>query len=675
MMADSSIPKSAADELSRRDELDERLRWLVTLRWVALAGVGVAVIAARALQLIGSMWPLAIVGGGMAIMNVGFHGLHTRFPVRTLRALSAEALLQIAIDVLGLGALIFFSGGLDNPFIFFFCFHVVIAAILLEKREAYCVALLSALVVLILGLADQYGWSSDWALRGVLGHTSRSDLLRYGLVFALGTTLLIAVYMVTAIIDKLRASTGDVRRLNTILNERVEMLASAERKLAAEHQRARAILECMDEGVVVVDLQGKVLLANSAAQQSAMLALDETLNKAGATTKTADCNLRDSGCMDDHVDAQTVSLVELARSDSNPKSKIQTPNSEECPAESPAQCLQEVLANGGHLCAATLALLGASPPQSEGPARLAPPRSPTLAEIELRGRRFENTVSAVRTGNETVGIVVVSRDVTERRLLERQVVHSEKLHALGNLAAGVAHELNTPLGTILGYAQMLLEDAPESHSNGNGRTEIAGQRQELKSIEDQARRCRKIVQGLLDFARKSGGGREDCSPNELVIKIRDLIAHSLELRGIDIKLDLCDPPPPAIRVAANEIEQVLVNLITNAADAIEMGPSVQAERTSTIRIETRRESSGGVLIAVEDNGPGVPAELSEQIFEPFFTTKAAGRGTGLGLSIARRIVEDHEGRLLLSRRSNGLTGARFELHLHAAVVAQVPVRV
>jgi signal transduction histidine kinase len=464
--------------------------------------------------------------------------------------------------------------------------------------------------------------------------------------------------MVTAIIDKLRASTGDVRRLNAILNERVEMLASAERKLAAEHQRARAILECMDEGVVVVDLQGKVLLANSAAQQSAILALDETLSKAGAI---AECSLRNGEC--EHDESHHEHHV-----DQNGKA-----TEAECPAGSPAACLSQVLASGGHLCAATLALLGASPPKSAGPARLSPPKAPTLAEIELRGRRFENTVSAVRADNETVGIVVVSRDVTDRRSLERQVVHAEKLHALGNLAAGVAHELNTPLGTILGYAQMLLEEEAgfdsNARGNGNGRAAVATQRTELKSIEDQARRCRKIVQGLLDFARKSGGGREDCSPNELALKIRDLIAHSLELRGIDIELDLSEPPPPHIRVAANEIEQVLVNLITNAADAIEMGANGSGRAASAprpkVKIETRREGNGGVLIAVEDNGPGVPAELAEQIFEPFFTTKAAGRGTGLGLSIARRIVEDHEGRLTLSRGAPG-AGARFEMRLKGA---------
>src|SRR6185436_17515789 len=106
-------------------------------------------------------------------------------------------------------------------------------------------------------------------------------LSRLGIVFSFGTTLMISVYLVTAIMDRLRSSARDVRRLNADLADRVELLAAAERKLAAEHQRARAILECMEEGVVVVDLHGQVLLANTAAQQSALMALDDTLHQAG----------------------------------------------------------------------------------------------------------------------------------------------------------------------------------------------------------------------------------------------------------------------------------------------------------------------------------------------------------------------------------------------------------
>ena len=678
-----------ADEFSRRDELAERLRWLINLRWVALAGVCGVVFGARQLELVVSIWPLVSVMAAMAVLNLGFHGLHLRMPVRTLRALSAEALLQSAVDVVGLGLLIFFSGGLSNPFVFYFTFHVVIAAILLEKRQAYTVALLTTGVVLFLGIADALGIGSPWPLSGDPLSPQPAHLARFGLVFALGTTLVISVYMVTAIMDRLREHSRDIRRLNADLADRVEKLAGAEKRLAAEHYRVRAILECMDEGVVVVDLQGKVLLSNTAAQASALIALEDTLSKAGCREPHA-CENHAPGC-DDHDHAHAPASAAQGKNGSAASAAL-------CPMGNPSACLTEVLAKGGKLCPATLALLGAdAPPRVEDHSCLTPPKVPVLVQIEIQGRRFENTLSGVRTGaNEVLGLVVVSRDVTERRSLERQVVHAEKLHALGNLAAGVAHELNTPLGTILGYAQILLDDEQ------SGRTP-----KELKAIEDQARRCRRIVQGLLDFARKSSGGREACAPNDLAIKIRDLISHPLELRGIALRLELSELPLPKVLIAMNEIEQVLVNLITNAADAVELaeveipepavlveggpvasngagsgGSSTGSAAATAIRrfgsrrmsvsrnapagvvtIRTARESNGEILIAVEDNGPGVPGDLAEQVFEPFFTTKAAGKGTGLGLSIARRIVEDHNGHLVLAAREGGESGARFELRL------------
>lgn len=650
MILDLTVDTAAADEMSRRDELAERLRWLVNLRWIALAGVGLASVAAYALNLVLSVWPLVIIAATMALFNAGFFGLHRTLPPRTLRALLAEALLQSGMDIIGLGLLIFFSGGLSNPFAFYFTFHVVIAAILLEKKRAYTVAMLTTGVVLFLGLADILGLNYAWPLEGSLEVPTR--LAKIALIFAISTTLLISVFLATNIMERLRAHSRDVRRLNADLADRVEKLAAAESKLAAEHQRARAILECMEEGVVVVDLQGQVLLANTAAQKSALTALGDTLKQAGCHTDEME------ECRQQH------------HHDPDEKSA-------ECPLGNPAACLEDALNKGGFLCPATLALLGADSPKPTLAQALTPPKTPKLAQIELKGRRFENTVSAVRTSDhETMGIVIVSRDITERHSLERQVFHSEKLHALGNLAAGLAHELNTPLATILGYAQMLLEDDTP--------------RKELLVIEDQARRCKKIVQGLLDFARKTSGGRSECTANDLAAKVHDLLAHTLQLRGVSLTLDLSLPAPPPIRVAMDEVEQVLVNLVTNAADAIELavpelavamasaGGSASRLRTlsstgaslkesyGAITIQTRHAQDGAVLIAVEDSGPGVPTDIQEQIFEPFFTTKMVGRGTGLGLSIARRIIEDHNGELRLVRRSDGKSGARFEIRIRAA---------
>src|ERR1043165_5674201 len=573
----------AGDEMQRRDELEERLRWLLNLRWVALSGVGIATTAARLLHYIDSVWPLAAIAMVMALLNIGFIGLHARTPKRTLRALSAEALLQITIDVIGLGLMLFFAGTLSNPFMFYFIFHVVIAGILLERKQAYSGAVMTAVIVAILGFSEDRGLSSQ--VRGILAEPHRTSLSRLGIVFAFGTTLLISVYLVTAIMERLRTSARDVRRLNADLADRVELLAAAEKKLAAEHQRARAILECMDEGVVVVDLQGKVLLANTAAQKSALLALKDTLKQTGCNdpvTGETYCHGPGGGenLLQHHHDHPVA-----AHNNLHPMTAEQAAQ-DSCPFGSPSACLEEALSKGGMLCPATLALLGADPPKPHEKPALSAPESPWRTQVELQSRTFENTVSAVRSGaNEAVGLVVVSRDITDRSSLEKQLSHAEKLNALGNLAAGVAHELNTPLGTILGYAEMLIDDTRNGDSAAR----------ELNAIEDQARRRKKIVQSLLDFARKSGSGRSECSANELATRIRDLMSHSLEMRGIELKLDLCQPEPPTVRAAPNEIEQVLVNLVSNAADAIEMAGIKDHPR---VTLQTRAEN-GSVLIAVE----------------------------------------------------------------------------
>jgi len=628
------------EDLARRDELAERLVWLIRLRWIALAGVLAAVVTASAYAVVATPWPLLAVAAVMTLLNLGFSGLHSSGGQRTLRALGAEGLLQIAVDVVGLGLLLFFAGGLSNPFVFYFTFHVVIAAILLEPRQAYGVALLTTAVVACLGLAEHVPAFKPRPLQGPLVAQPVSGFEHLGLVFVLGTTQIFSVYFVTSIMQHLRGRNRDVKRLNADLAERVDMLAAAERKLKAEHARARAILECMDEGVVVVDLTGKVLLANTAGLQNVVVALEDTYRRAGVLLGN---------------ESETKSEIR------NPKHEIQNSkdgitNSEpHCDHHELDECLTHALHGGGTLNPAALQLIGADPPRPARQSRLKAPDAPAYVLVERHGRQFENTLSAVRTEpGGTLGLVVVSREITERRSLESQVLHAEKLHAVGSLAAGVAHELNTPLGTILGYAQMLLEDPAGPNAA-----------KDLKSIEEQAQRCRNIVKGLLEFARKSGGERQAVAPGVLLAKAAELTQHTLEMRGIALAVGSFEPAAlPQVSVTVQEIEQVLVNLITNAADAIEEGLRARtlSAGAGRVALEIQADVSGGVVLAVADNGPGVPDALRRQIFEPFFTTKAAGKGTGLGLSIARRIVEDHGGTLDLAPTPEG-RGTRFEIRL------------
>ena len=401
MTQDDALQSTTEDELSRRDELAGLLVRLVILRWVVIFGVCVAIHVASDQRLLVSGWPLVAVTGTLAVFNLGFYNLHKRFAPRTLRALSSEALLQIGMDVVGLGLLIFFSGGLSNPFVFYLMFHIVIAAILLNKKQVYGVALLTIGVVMLLGLTEGLDTVSMQQLQGALSAPERSVLTRGGLVFAMGTTLVISVYFVTTHMDRLRSRSRDILRLNSGLNKRFEMLALSERKLAVEHQRASAILECMNDGIVLVDLQGRVLFANTAAQQSALPTLEDTLQKAGCRNETV--------TVQPCHETSTMPVLPTTQT--------------ECVFANPALCLQETLARGGILCPTTLALLGADPPSPIQTTCLTPPKSPVLTQIEFQGNHYENTVNAVTMkgnpdstvagGNvktsETVGLVVVSR--------------------------------------------------------------------------------------------------------------------------------------------------------------------------------------------------------------------------------------------------------------------------
>ncbi|GMV81131.1 MAG: hypothetical protein AMXMBFR7_23150 [Planctomycetota bacterium] len=636
------FPADPFEELAQRDELDGRLAWLINLRWIALSGVCLAVALAQGFRVVASPAALWAVLGAMLVFNFALFGMRRNHPDRALRALLAEGLLQIGLDIVGLGLLIFFSGGLSNPFVFFFTHHVVIAAILFDRRKAYGVAALTSGVVAFLALAEALPWLGSWPLEVELGFHPASLWERGGLALALILTLCFSAYLVTTIMEHLRRRGRDVRRLNADLADRVERLARAERKLKAEHQRARAILECMNEGVMVVDLHAKVLLANSAAQSSGVETLTDTLRRAGAlVAEPGSRGALHEPCVHEGADPRD--------------------DPDACEKGDPDECLHDALEQGGELCPSVLAMLGADPPAP--PKALEAPERPVRVDLEAGGRSFENTVSAVRTPEgEAQGVVVVSREVTARRSLERQVRHAEKLHAVGRLAAGVAHELNTPLGTILGYAQMVLEDA---------RAGRAAKEADLEAIESQTRRCRKIVQGMLDFARKTGGERERVAPERLLTKVAELTAHSLKLRGIELDCAAPTEDLPEVAVAPNELEQVLVNLVTNAADALETLEETERARRGGGRVALRAREApqdAGVLLIVEDDGPGVPELLQRELFEPFFTTKPMGKGTGLGLSIARRIVEDHGGTLQLVPRADGRPGARFEVRLPAAGV-------
>ncbi len=246
-------------------------------------------------------------------------------------------------------------------------------------------------------------------------------------------------------------------------------------------------------------------------------------------------------------------------------------------------------------------------------------------------------------------ILVLVRDTTERQRLQQELLQAQKMEAIGLLVAGVAHELNNPLASIVAFSQLIRTDPnlPEDL------------RHHADLLIQESNRTRRIVQNLLDFARQRPPERVPTSLRELIDGVLALQSYSFGPSRIEPILDFDDDIPP-IPLDRAQIQQVLVNLTLNAAQAI--GP--RAPR-GTIRIVGRREvrEAGEVVrLSITDDGPGIPEQLRSRVFVPFFTTKAPGEGTGLGLSVSFGIVAGHGGTLHHEPGPNGV-GASFIMEL------------
>jgi signal transduction histidine kinase len=217
--------------------------------------------------------------------------------------------------------------------------------------------------------------------------------------------------------------------------------------------------------------------------------------------------------------------------------------------------------------------------------------------------------------------------IEAQQLAENRLVQSARLAAVGEMAAGVAHELNNPLTTVTGFAELILEELPE----------IFPQRPDVELILKESKRARGVVRRLLDFSRQSESVRERADLNEVVVDVMALVRHLARTGGVETQLELAEELP-LVYIDRNHMKQVLLNLVHNALQAMPTG--------GDLRVVTASQEKAGepwVTMAVHDTGEGIPPENLGKIFEPFFTTKPTGSGTGLGLSISYGIVSDHGG--------------------------------
>lgn len=262
-----------------------------------------------------------------------------------------------------------------------------------------------------------------------------------------------------------------------------------------------------------------------------------------------------------------------------------------------------------------------------------PIRHLVLASKKIAGGDLDHKVKLtakdeIRDLGEAFNFMASSLKDRDEQLKERAaqtIMKSERLATIGQLAAGVAHEINNPLGGILSYSHLVLEDMDADNPG----------RQNVEKIVVQATRCREIVKGLLDFARQTEPEMSVANINEILNEALALVEKQALFHNIEVKKYL-SPDPIQVMADTSQIQQVFINMIINAAESMEG----QGELT----IQTKKTEDGNfVLVEFADTGHGIPDENIDKLFDPFFTTKEVGRGTGLGLAVSYGIVERHKG--------------------------------
>lgn len=224
-----------------------------------------------------------------------------------------------------------------------------------------------------------------------------------------------------------------------------------------------------------------------------------------------------------------------------------------------------------------------------------------------------------------IGCEGMGKDMTRLHTMTEQLINQEKMASVGQMAAGVAHEINTPLGIILGYTQLMMDDfdvESEAHNS-------------LLVMERQTKACRRIVADLLKFSRQAESAKALININNIIGEVLAVTEHTLNINNVDIVRRFGENLPQVVG-DAEKLYQVFINLFNNAQFAMEDGGII---------VVTTKQIKDEILITVQDTGSGIPDDIKNKIFDPFFTTKEVGKGTGLGLSVTYGIIKDHGGRI------------------------------
>jgi signal transduction histidine kinase len=241
----------------------------------------------------------------------------------------------------------------------------------------------------------------------------------------------------------------------------------------------------------------------------------------------------------------------------------------------------------------------------------------------------------IRENGEITSILEVCRDITQDLAIQKMLMRQDKLSSVGRLAAGVAHEINNPLTSVLTSAMLMLEDMEQDDANY----------EDMKIIADETMRCRKIVTNLLNFARQHEPEKKSQDLNHVLEECLEMVKNQASFKSIKIHTKL-EQDLPHLNIDRDQMRQVIINLLINAMEAMD-------QKGEIILLTRYLQAKTSVELSVKDNGPGVSEDMKYKVFDPFFTTKA--NGTGLGLSICLGIIEQHGGTMEVESSGTGTT--------------------
>lgn len=523
-----------------KTELIERIYWLTHLRWIAVTGLFlITYIASSVFDVVTWVTPLYIMGVIVGLYNTWFIYYLKVLRSKTFEAVQKHAGIQIMLDLLFLTCLIYFAGGVENPFIIYFLFHAIISAILLEKKYSYLQALFAICLIALLLMLEYYSIIphqplkifSTYAFGEEVWH---SEVYILGIFFALASTIVISVFFVTSIMDRLRKSRNDV------LFE------------------IKSTIENMAEGVIFIDPNDKVTMCNKEVEKAWKVNREEIMNK----------SVKDSQIP--YIGGVASNITEKFRK-------------------------------------------GIETSQHQ--------------EIRIEGGFLYNTYSAVIDHNGKYwGTVLTSHDISERKRLEQQLLHTERLATMGEMSAKIAHEIRNPLSSISLNTELLYDEI----NNFNGQKKKDAENL-IQSIMNEVDTLTGISDEYLRFARFPKLDTKPASVNDVLIELTKFLNKERIQRGITFKENYA-PNLPQILLDTNQIKQAFLNIMKNAFEAMPEG--------GKLSINTRLKDDN-IEIYFTDTGKGISRSVIRKVFEPFYSTKA--NGTGLGLALTMKTVEGHGG--------------------------------